>query len=83
MQVPRVAVARSDSAHLAVGVVEDHVLAFAMALDHDAVPPGEHWSAPIVLHLEVPGARVLAKPHYLSVVVEDHRTVLPGALLDG
>jgi hypothetical protein len=83
VQVPAVAVVRADPAHLAVGVVEDDVLALAVALDHRAFPTGENGTAPVALRFEVPRARVLAEPHGPPSVVEHHRSVLPGALLDG
>src|SRR5918994_1385319 len=45
------------------------------------LPPGEHRSALIVLHLEVPGGPVLAIPHKLSDIVDDHWAMVPRALL--
>ena len=59
MQVPAVAVASLDPGHLAVGVVEDHVLAYAVPGHDLALPPGEHRLAPVGLHLEVRRVPVL------------------------
>ena len=59
------------------------MLAEAMPGYDPALPSGEHGSAPIVLHLEVPRGRVLTEPHKLALVVDDHRSVLACALLQG
>src|SRR5215208_6393366 len=57
VQVPLVTVASTNPGDLAVRVVEEDVLAFAMSGYDAALPPGEHGSAPVFLHLEVPGSR--------------------------
>jgi hypothetical protein len=84
--VARVAVPRSEPPHLPVGAVEDDVLALAVA-GVVADPPGEHRLAPVPLHLEVHHVQILvlqeAQPHGLSVVVEDHASVLPRTVLLG
>jgi hypothetical protein len=81
VQVSPVAAARPDPGHLPVRVVQDHVLADAVPLYDPALPPDEHRSAPIVLYLEVRRVLVLAEPHGLTTLVEDHGAVLPSALL--
>ena len=81
MEVPAVAVARAYPGYLMVGVIEDHILAHAMSGRDLALPPGEHGPAMVVLQLEVSRGPVLAKPHELPNVIDYHRAVLPGALL--
>src|SRR5215218_7905455 len=83
VQVSPVAVARADAGHLAVRVVEDHVLADAVPGHDLTLPPGEHGSPPVALDPEVPGRAVLAIPYELPLVVDDHRAVLACALLQG
>src|SRR5829696_2123465 len=83
VQVTLVAVARAHPGYLAVGVVEDDVLADAVAQNYPAFPPGEHGPAPVALDPEVPRGAVLAKPYELPLVVDDHRAVLACALLQG
>src|SRR4029450_7564962 len=83
MQVALVAVARPDPAYLVVRAIEDHVLANAVAGHDLALPPGQCWLSLVGLHLEIRRVPVLAEPHELPLVVDDHRTVLPGALLRG
>jgi hypothetical protein len=81
VQVPTVTVARADTSYLTVGVIEDHILADAVSGRDLALPPGEHRSTLVVLHLEVSRGPVVAKPHELSLFVDYHRAVLAGALL--
>src|SRR5215216_4165721 len=81
VEVPAVAVARAYPGYLMVGVIEDHILAHAMSGRDLALPPGEHGPAMVVLQLEVSRGPVLAKPHELPNVIDYHRAVLPGALL--
>ncbi len=81
VQVAFEAIARADPCYLCVRVVEDHVLADAVPRDDPALPPGEHGPALVVLRLEVPRGRVLGEPHEPPSVVEDHRSMLPCALL--
>src|SRR5215217_1827909 len=83
MQVAPVAVACPDAVYLAVRVIEDHVLANAVAGHDLALPPGQYQLSLVSLHLEISRVPVLAEPHELSLVVDNHRTVLPGALLRG
>src|SRR5215217_8757564 len=68
------AVACTEALYLAVGVIEDHVVAWYL-------PPGKHGSSPVGLHLEVHRAPMRAlqgtEPHYLPAIVEDHRAALP------
>ena len=77
------AVARFHPGYLTVRAVEDHVLAYAVPGYDLALPPGENRLAPVALHLEVRRVPVLAEPHELSQVVDDQRSVLPGAQLRG
>src|SRR5688500_9754502 len=83
VQIAPLPVARFHPGYLTVRAVEDHVLAYAVPCYDLAFPPGEYRLPPVALHLEVRRVPVLAEPHELSQVVDDHRTVLPGALLSG
>src|SRR5215217_1424543 len=83
VEVSLVAVARAHPACLAVRVIEDYVFAYAVPGRDLALPPGEHRSAPVALHFEVPGGAVLAIPHELPLLVDDHRAVLACTLLQG
>src|SRR5829696_6352953 len=83
VEVPTVTVARAHSGYLTVRAIEDHILADAVPGRDLALPPSEHGSAFVVLHLEVPCGSVPAKPHELPLVIDYHWAVLPGALLDG
>src|SRR5215210_5679901 len=78
MMVPVEAVGGLEPGYLAVGAIEDHVLAWCFS-------PGQHGPAAVVLHLEVHHAPRLAlqvtKPHYLSTIVDDHRAALSSATL--
>jgi hypothetical protein len=68
--------------YLAVGGIEDHVLARCL-------PPAQDISALVGLCLEIHGASVRAaqgiEPHNLPPIVDDHRATLPsgGAFLRG
>src|ERR687894_3008117 len=72
--------------YLAVGMVADHVLALAVARVA-SFPPGEHRLTLVRLDLEVHHIHILvlqeAQPHGLSVVIEDHASVLPRTGLPG
>src|SRR5918993_2367761 len=81
VEVPTVIVARTHSGYLTVRAIEDHILADAVPGRDLALPPSEHGSAFVVLHLEVPCGPVPAKPHELPLVIDNHWTVLSGALL--
>src|SRR5215211_6857820 len=79
--VPVAAVAGAEAGHLAVGMVEDHVLVYP-------VHPGEHALAAVALHFEVMCASVPAlqrtEPHHLTAIVNYQRAALPlVALLRG
>src|SRR5215204_3715797 len=71
-------VARTEALYLAVGVIEDHVVAWYL-------PPGKDGSSPVGLHLEVHRAPMRAlqgtEPHHLPAIVEDHGTALPSPAL--
>src|SRR5215211_7898397 len=80
MMVSLVAVACSEPGYLAVGMVEDHVLALAKA-GVVALPPGEHPLSLVGLHLEVESVFLIIalkgmEPYWLPAIVEDHRCVL-------
>src|SRR5215203_5596992 len=72
------AVACTEALYLAVGVIEDHVVAWYL-------PPGKDGSSPVGLHLEVHRAPMRAlqgtEPHHLPAIVEDHGTALPSPAL--
>src|ERR687894_1304404 len=72
--------------YLAVGMVADHVLALAVAR-MESLPPGEHRLTLVRMYLEVHHIHILvlqeAQPHGLSVVIEEHASVLPRAGLPG
>src|SRR5215212_1278778 len=76
--IPVVAVARMQPDDLAVGAVEDHVLARRF-------PSGKHGPTPVGLHPEVHRTPVRppkgTEPHHLPAIVEDHRAALAGAAL--
>src|SRR5215212_9753383 len=76
--VPVVAVGSPEPGYLAVGAVEDHVLALVLAW---CFHPSEHGLAPVGLNLEVhrPPIRVLQRtePHHLAAIVDDQRAALP------
>ncbi len=81
VQVPKVAVASADPGYLLVRVIEEDILADAVPVNDPTLPPGEHGSTLVVLQFEVPRGPVLAKPHELPEVIDQHRAVLTGALL--
>ena len=54
-----------------------------MTLLLHALPPGEHRPVPVALHPKVPHAPVLVESYKPSEVVDDHRAVLHGAVLQG
>src|SRR5215213_3262135 len=76
--VPVVAVGSPEPGYLAVGAVEDHVLALVLAR---CLHPSEHGFAPVGLNLEVhrPPIRVLQRtePHHPAAIVDDQRAALP------
>src|SRR5919107_5871679 len=84
--VPLVAVSGRKAGYLTVGAVEDHVVALSVA-GVEPLPPGEHRFSPVRLSPEVHHVPFLVlqqvQPHGLSVVAEDHATVLPRTLLIG
>src|SRR5215213_9160053 len=78
-----VAVAGSEPGYLAIGMIEDHVLALAKACVV-ALPPGEHLLALVSLHLEVERVLLIItlqrmEPYRLPPIVEDQRGVFAGA----
>src|SRR5215210_1558501 len=79
--VPLIAVGGPYPLYLPIGVVQDHVLALAVARMLP-LPPGEHLLPLVRLSFEVHHIHILvlqeAQPYGLSVIVEDHATVLPG-----
>ncbi len=84
VQVGLQSVARADGGDGPVRTVGDHRLAFPVAGDHAALPPGEHRLAPVGLDLEVhpsrPGAGreggVRRIPDDAAVPVQDHQSRL-------
>src|SRR5215217_4247972 len=82
VEVPTVTVARAHPACLAVRGIEDHILADAVPGRDLALPPGEHRSAFVVLHLEVSRGPVVTEPHEMPLVVDYHWTVLACTLLE-
>src|SRR5215212_907307 len=82
--VPFVAVSGRKAGYLAVGAVEDHVVALSVARV-EPLPPGEHRLSPVRLRPEVHDIPSLVlqqvQPHGLSVVTEDYATVLPRTVL--
>src|SRR5215208_2657630 len=81
-----VAVGSRKAGYLAVGAIQDHVLALAVSCVV-SLPPGEHHLTLVCLRPEVHHIHTLvlqeAQPHGLSVVVEDHAPVLPRTGLTG
>src|SRR5215212_7112294 len=72
------AVAAAEAGHLAVGMVEDHILVYP-------VHPGEHALAAIALHFEIVRASVptlqRTEPHHLPAIVDYQRAALPSVSL--
>src|SRR5215204_7084347 len=75
-----VAVGSRKAGYLAVGAIQDHVLALAVSCVV-SLPPGEHRLSLVCLRPEVHHIQILVlqevQPHGLSVVVENHRAALP------
>src|SRR5215204_926028 len=82
MMVSLVAIAGPEPGYLAVGMVEDHVLALAEACVV-SLPPGEHRLSPVCLDLEVERVFLFitlegVEPYWLPAIVNDQRSVLAG-----
>src|SRR5215217_2931532 len=84
--VPFVVVSGRKAGYLAVGAVEDHVVALSVSCV-ESLPPGEYRLSFVRLRPEVHHVPILVlqqvQPHGLSVVAEDHATVLPRTFLIG
>src|ERR671913_39764 len=78
--VALVSVLGPEAGYFAVGAIEDDVLALAVAC-MESLPPGEHPLSLVGLRSEGHHIHILvlqeAQPHGLSVVVENHASVLP------
>ena len=81
VQVGRLPAAGREPCDLAVGLVEDHVVAVAEPVLGLPLPPGQHRLALVERGLEVRGRLVRGRvePHRLPVVVEDQHAALAGA----
>src|SRR5215203_6921536 len=82
--IPLVAVASPDPGYLTIGMVEDHVLALAVA-SVESLPPGEYRLTLVFLDLEGEsiGLRILQRmePDRLTAGVDYKRCILGGSLL--